>query len=1068
MGRVGTGLTIGGLAIALGLGGLYVGRRAVAEEVLVGWLHRRGIAADVQVQRLEWDGFTGRIIVGDPADPDVRVERVDVDYLIGLPWSRDGLGLTPKRVVLERPVIKAEWTGEALSFGSLDPLIKEFTSRPPGKSPGPIVIVNGGKGIVTTPYGPLSLTADARLNDSRLEWLKASLDPAVLTLDGKRAEGVALEVEARSTADALTFKGRALAEKVTGTGFNASGFASDLEGLVPYPAKNVRAAKGPVRLLANANIGQVDSEALKGKDVAAQLQWNGLLEGWIDRFVLDGRAQLATTATQLASGNQSARNLDVQGHDLVVSLSRGQAPEEGGRIQWSLAGPVDVTASHVLTGGVAGDNVRINARALSLKGLNGQFEASGPLNLAVARMQTSDLHLQQVSGVIALDATRGIATRIRLDGRLKAQGRYGGLGPLTASDAPELAHLKQAAQSFALDVPDARLTITNRTTALELDAPARLSASNGAVVTLAQLSGPVMRLDGGAPVGAARLVMAGEGMPQIDVNIPRWQAVNGGLTARLDGKAALDFTPVSGIALQTKGTLTASGGTTRFTPDGCSDISARQVDMGENRLDNLQGQLCPNGGPVFVMAGGAWELGGQLRNTRLSADFLNADLTDGSGNLKVQSRGGQLGVALSGIVARLSDTTPTPTGAEAGSQLRFNPVQATGQVRLQSGRWTGHLDLAREGIRLAGLDLSHDGSTGMGQLGVASERLDFSPSGLQPASISPMLASYMTNVQGRGLTLNGQIGWTRAGVQSGGVLNLSGDDEGLTFDTPAGRLQGLTGTLTLTDLLNPTSAGLQTVRARRLDAVVPMENLAVNVDLGDRKLRIVDAAFQLNDGRVSAPEIIVPLDGSRTVHGRLELDNVQLNDLLAAANLGDKAIFDAKVTGGFAFDYGERLGWQIRDGRLSASSGRLQIQREVLTGMSAEGNEVVAEGGVEVPVQPNAVQDLAYQALENLAIEDLSANVFTLPEGRLAINFVIDGHYDPPQRKELRLSIMDLLRGNFMQRKLDLPSRAPVILRLNTSWNANELATEIYNVMQKRFDRVETSSSATDSSSQQR
>src|SRR5690606_13972116 len=106
----------------------------------------------------------------------------------------------------------------------------------------------------------------------------------------------------------------------------------------------------------------------------------------------------------------------------------------------------------------------------------------------------------------------------------------------------------------------------------------------------------------------------------------------------------------------------------------------------------------------------------------------------------------------------------------------------------------------------------------------------------------------------------------------------------------------------LTDLLNPTSAGLQTVRARRLDAVVPMENLAVNVALGDRKLRIVDAAFQLNDGRVHAPEIIVPLDGSRTVHGRLELDNVQLNDLLAAANLGDKAIFDAKVTGGFAFE----------------------------------------------------------------------------------------------------------------------------------------------------------------------
>ncbi|MEG1452145.1 MAG: hypothetical protein RSC22_05075, partial [Brevundimonas sp.] len=125
LGCVGTGLTVGALVVLLGAGALYMGRRAVAEEVLVGWLHRRGIAADVQVERIEWDGFTGRIIVGNPDDPDVRIDRVEVDYLIGLPWMQDGLGLTPKRVLLSRPLIKAEWTGEKLSFGALDPLIEE-------------------------------------------------------------------------------------------------------------------------------------------------------------------------------------------------------------------------------------------------------------------------------------------------------------------------------------------------------------------------------------------------------------------------------------------------------------------------------------------------------------------------------------------------------------------------------------------------------------------------------------------------------------------------------------------------------------------------------------------------------------------------------------------------------------------------------------------------------------------------------------------------------------------------------------------------------------------------------
>jgi hypothetical protein len=103
------------------------------------------------------------------------------------------------------------------------------------------------------------------------------------------------------------------------------------------------------------------------------------------------------------------------------------------------------------------------------------------------------------------------------------------------------------------------------------------------------------------------------------------------------------------------------------------------------------------------------------------------------------------------------------------------------------------------------------------------------------------------------------------------------------------------------------------------------------------------------------------------------------------------------------------------------------------------------------------MQDLAYQALENLAIDDMTANVESLPNGRLAINFIIDGRHDPPQHKELRVPLIDFIRGTFMQRKLDLPSSTPVTLMLNTSWNANEIATSLYRVMQSRSDKTTTS-----------
>ena len=103
--------------IALALAALYLNRRATAREVLTGWLDRRGINAEVEVERLEIDGFVGRIRIGDPTDPDVSVERVEVDYAVGLPWAAGGLGVTPSRIRLLRPIVKATWTGGELSFG---------------------------------------------------------------------------------------------------------------------------------------------------------------------------------------------------------------------------------------------------------------------------------------------------------------------------------------------------------------------------------------------------------------------------------------------------------------------------------------------------------------------------------------------------------------------------------------------------------------------------------------------------------------------------------------------------------------------------------------------------------------------------------------------------------------------------------------------------------------------------------------------------------------------------------------------------------------------------------------
>ena len=96
---------VAGLLILLAA--LYLNRRSVTREVLVGWLESQGVEADVTVDRVTLDGIVARVRLGPAGAPDLVVERVEVDYGITLPWSSGGAGLTPDRIRLVRPVIRA-------------------------------------------------------------------------------------------------------------------------------------------------------------------------------------------------------------------------------------------------------------------------------------------------------------------------------------------------------------------------------------------------------------------------------------------------------------------------------------------------------------------------------------------------------------------------------------------------------------------------------------------------------------------------------------------------------------------------------------------------------------------------------------------------------------------------------------------------------------------------------------------------------------------------------------------------------------------------------------------------
>ena len=122
---------------------------------------------------------------------------------------------------------------------------------------------------------------------------------------------------------------------------------------------------------------------------------------------------------------------------------------------------------------------------------------------------------------------------------------------------------------------------------------------------------------------------------------------------------------------------------------------------------------------------------------------------------------------------------------------------------------------------------------------------------------------------------------------------------------------------------------------------------------------------------------------SNRIAGRAELTGIDLGALVAGSSLADSVTVQAKINGVLPFSMGE-AGFRIEDGfAVATGPGRLSIKRSALTGVAVGGATAEA-------ARPNAVQDFAYQALENLAFDTMEAKIASRPEGRLGVVFACE------------------------------------------------------------------------------
>lgn len=1019
------------LTVALMLAALYLARRDAAREVLVGWLERQGVEAEVEFERFDLNGLVGRIRAGPADDPDLVVERVEVDYALGGPWS-GGWSVTPSRIRLVRPEVKARLVDGRLDFGSLDGIVQDFLRRPPQPDRrAPVVEIEQARVRLTTRVGELRAHGDARLEDGRLIRLDAVVPAARL-----RDEGVAVDldggaVSVRTIGERMVLAARALTPAWRTPGLSLDDADLRLQARLPYPDAAGREAGGPVRLEAALAAGALALEGLNARSTRVEAAFDGRAAGWLEAFDLQGRGRLDARAGAFVGGGMDAGDAAARIEAAAFRLRRGEAG-----VGWRLDGAAEARAGRLDVGGAAARGLRLDFGRLTAGAGETGMEAVSRVRVAADRLQSGDLTLGAATGAFDLDARLGGDTVVALDGGLRAErAAWTALGPPRDGDVPEFAAVKRAMAGFRLEAPGLALRAGDPGVILALTQPMRATPATGGAVTVTARPGrPLYAAPAGRPGGGAfDLTAAGGGLPEAQVAAPAWTLAGGTITAELDGQASFDFGLARDATLDAAGTLRIGGGTTTFAARECALFTADRLELGENDVTGVSARLCGGEGPLLTIADG-WRLQAAAREVEAAAPFLGLRFAGAAGPLTAADRGRGLQATARVDRARVTDTN---------DPLRFRPMGATGTVSLADEVWRGRFRLADavHGRRVADLDLEHAGPTGVGELRIDARDVVFAEDGLQPAHISPLADAVAKSDAEGEVDFTGVFRWDPDGVVSGGRFAT----EGLDFASPAGAVTRLSGEVELTSLAPLETAPGQTLRVAQVDSFLPLSEGVVVFQLAGDVLRIAGGDIRAAGGVLRLEPLDLPLDPDASYEGVLVLEEVQLNDLMARTGFANSVSLDARVSGQLPFIAGPS-GVTFIEGRLAAvRPGRISIAREALAGVEAAG------GGEEAP--PGLVEDFAYQAMENLAFEELSATVNSLPEGRLGVLFRIRGRHDPPERQEIRLSLMQLIRREFMDDQLPLPSGTEIDLTLDTTFNLDQLIGDLMEINRARQGR---------------
>ncbi|QDP18930.1 intermembrane phospholipid transport protein YdbH family protein [Sphingomonas xanthus] len=944
---------------AIALAALWIWRKPIANDIIGDELAKRGVTATYSLDRV---GFRTQqvsdLVIGDPANPDLTVERAIIQLRVKLNGS-----VVPYRVVARGVRLNGRVVGDKVSFGQIDRLLPPPSGKP-FTLPDLSVDLRDATVALATPYGRLGFAVEGRGNLSggfkgRLAASAPRLTPGACTLDEFKAL-VAIGVTARRP-------------RVEGP-ISAAGLSC--------PASRIRLTQ------ARMDINSSFSEAFGSFDGQGRISVQTLiagtngLAGVIGKLTFEGKPTDAMGRIDIAS--QRAR---------LAEILAGRTRFEGRYRLNTARGALTVLGDY--------DSGSVALAPSLTSSLTGPLSSAagtplGPIGEAIAR------------------AVRRAASDFDVNGSLRLVNRPGG-----GAVRIERAHVVTDGGA-KIDVGGGDgITYYWPTGRIRIDG--NIETSGGglptAQVTLRQPRGGA-GLSGVANIapysaGGARMMLS---TVRFAARPGGWTEL--GAVALLNGP--IPGGRVTGLRIPINGRIGA-GGALRFG-DRCIDARFASLSTGSLRLGATRIPLCPDGGPIVrKTAGGALVLGATSRNlalrgrlgsapfaldsslVRLSLsrfDATNVRARLGSASSPVLINAGRLSGGLSGPVRgtfagadavigkvplilseadgnwRLDGGDVVVDGSLTLSDMaappKFYPLRSNDVTfRLANGkiRAGGTLRHPSSGTRVTDVTIVHDLDSGVGSALLDVPEIRFGAN-LQPEELTRLTEGVIALVNGR-VNGQGRINWNGSGdVTSTGEFNIVDTDLAAAF----GPVRGLSTTIRFTDLLGLQTAPGQLMNVAEVNPGILVENGVIRYQLlPDNLVKIERGEWPFMGGRLVLQETI--LNFGRPSAKRLTFEVVGLDartfvDSMGFSELQASGTFDGVLPMIFDDEGGRIVG------------GRLD---------SRPGGGTLAYNGVVNRANLGTIGGLAFDALRDLRFNSMIIRLDGYLDGEFATRLDIDG-----------------------------------------------------------------------------